>query len=112
MLRKPLGFTSSFLNFLKDITPNLEQQLANFVGQKQRLALARGLIRDTPILILDEPTSSLDPVSEVQIVELLKELSQSRILIVIAHRLTTISGADLIVFLKDGRLRELAHIMS
>ena len=77
------------------------------VGQKQRLALARGLIRDTPILILDEPTSSLDPVSEVQIVELLKELSQSRILIVIAHRLSTISGADLIVFLKDGSLREL-----
>ena len=58
-------------------------------------------------MILDEPTSSLDPVSEVQIVELLKELSQSRKLIVIAHRLTTISGADLIVFLKDGRLREL-----
>ena len=76
------------------------------VGQKQRLAIARGLIRNTPILILDEPTSALDPVSETQIVELLKALSKDRVVIVIAHRLSTIREADLIVFLDQGTLRE------
>lgn len=76
------------------------------VGQKQRLAIARGLIRDTPILILDEPTSALDPVSEKQIVELLKGLSKTRVVIVIAHRLSTIREADLIIFLDNGVLRE------
>ncbi|NCF45216.1 MAG: ATP-binding cassette domain-containing protein, partial [Proteobacteria bacterium] len=76
------------------------------VGHKQRLAIARGLIRNTPVLILDEPTSALDPVSEKQIVELLKALSTTRVVIVIAHRLSTIREADLIIFLDNGMLRE------
>jgi ABC-type multidrug transport system fused ATPase/permease subunit len=76
------------------------------VGQRQRLSLARALVRDARILILDEPTSALDPASEAQFVATLRELRQDRIVIVIAHRLSTIRFADQILFIDDGRVQE------
>jgi len=76
------------------------------VGQQQRLCIARGLLRDTPILILDEPTAALDPQTENALVESLREAAQERLVIVIAHRLSTIRRADRIVFLQDGRVLE------
>ena len=76
------------------------------VGQKQRIALARGLIRDSRILILDEPTSALDPETEEYLVKSLNEAARDRLVIIIAHRLSTIAGADKIVFLEDGEVRE------
>ena len=76
------------------------------VGQKQRIAIARGLLRDSRILILDEPTSALDPEIEKYLVRSLKEAARDRLVIVIAHRLSTIAGADKIVFLEDGSLLE------
>ena len=75
------------------------------VGQKQRLCIARGLIRDTPILILDEPTAALDPTTEHALVRSLREATEGRLVIVIAHRLSTIRRADRIVFLEDGEIR-------
>ena len=77
------------------------------VGQKQRLCIARGLIRDTPILILDEPTAALDPATEQVLIEALKEASENKLVLVIAHRLSTIRQADRIVFLEDGEVREI-----
>jgi ABC-type multidrug transport system fused ATPase/permease subunit len=76
------------------------------VGQKQRIAIARGLLRDSRILILDEPTSALDPETEKALVESLHEAAKDRVVIIIAHRLSTISHADKIVFLEDGKVRE------
>ena len=76
------------------------------VGQKQRLAIARGLLRDSRILILDEPTSALDPETEEYLVRSLHEAARDRLVIIIAHRLSTIASADKIVFLEDGTLRE------
>jgi ABC-type multidrug transport system fused ATPase/permease subunit len=75
-------------------------------GQKQRLSIARALVRNAPILILDEPTSALDPDTERQLVASLREASRTRIVIVIAHRLSTIRGADEIFFLDQGRIVE------
>ena len=75
------------------------------VGQKQRLCIARGLIRNTPILILDEPTAALDPATEHALVRALREATEGRLVIVIAHRLSTIRRADRIVFLEDGEIR-------
>ncbi|MCY3818061.1 MAG: ABC transporter ATP-binding protein [Gammaproteobacteria bacterium] len=75
------------------------------VGQKQRLCIARGLIRNTPILILDEPTAALDPQTENALVQALRDASRGRLVIVIAHRLSTVRRADRIVFLEEGEIR-------
>ena len=76
------------------------------VGQKQRLCIARGLIRNTRVLILDEPTAALDPQTEHVLVRALRQATAGRLVIVIAHRLSTIRQADRIVFLADGEIRE------
>ncbi len=76
------------------------------VGQKQRLALARALVRDTPILILDEPTSALDPETEKRFLAMLREVSRTRLVLVVTHRLSTAAAADQILFLENGRIVE------
>jgi len=76
------------------------------VGQKQRLAIARALVRDARILILDEPTSALDPETEQRLVAALREASRDRAVVVIAHRLATIRAADQICCLERGRIVE------
>ena len=75
-------------------------------GQRQRIAIARALIRDTPILLLDEPSSSLDPESEELIFDGLATLLTGRTSITIAHRLATVRKADVIFFLDHGTIVE------
>ena len=75
-------------------------------GQRQRIAIARAVIRNTPILILDEPSSGLDAESEKLVFEALDRLMKNRTSIVIAHRLSTIRSADVIFVVQDGRLVE------
>ncbi len=73
-------------------------------GERQRLSIARAIVRDAPILILDEPTSALDSVSETAIRQALADLSRGRTTLVIAHRLSTILDADQIVVMQEGRI--------
>ncbi len=75
-------------------------------GQAQRLALARAFLHNTPILIMDEPTSSLDPETEALLEESTRRLMQERTVITIAHRLNTVAGADRIIVLEEGRVVE------
>ncbi|HEY4881975.1 MAG TPA: ATP-binding cassette domain-containing protein, partial [Steroidobacteraceae bacterium] len=75
-------------------------------GQRQRIAIARALLRDTPILILDEATSSLDTAAERHIQDALDQLLRNRTTLVIAHRLSTIERADRILVMSDGRVLE------
>ena len=75
-------------------------------GQKQRLSIARGLLRGAPILILDEPTAALDPETERALLDSLSASREDRLTIVVAHRLSTIERADRIVYLDQGRIVE------
>ena len=75
-------------------------------GQKQRLSIARALLKNAPILILDEPTSALDNNTESLIFTALKVLMKGRTTLIVAHRLSTIIDADVIVVLADGGIVE------
>ncbi len=75
-------------------------------GQRQRLAIARAMLKNAPILLLDEATSSLDTESERQVQAALNELMRGRTTLVIAHRLSTVIGADVIYVIEDGKVTE------
>ncbi len=75
-------------------------------GEKQRLSIARAMLKDVQIVLLDEATASLDPENEVEIQKAIDTLIKGRTVIVIAHRLKTIMGADHIVVLSDGKVEE------
>lgn len=75
-------------------------------GQRQRITIARAIIRDTPILVLDEPTASLDARTEQRVLRNIAEWGHDRIVFIITHRLSTIRSADQIVFLQDGKIVE------
>ena len=102
-------------SFVEEFLPNLPNGLDTHVGprganisggQRQRILIARALFRDKPILILDEPTSSLDSKSEKVIESALDKLAHGRTTIVVAHRLSTIMNADRILVLKSGVIVE------
>ena len=78
-------------------------------GQRQRLAIARALVRNSPILILDEATSSLDSESEMLVQDALVTLMRDRTSLVIAHRLSTVQRADVIMVLERGRIVEVGR---
>jgi len=75
-------------------------------GEKQRLALARGFLKDAEIILLDEPTSNLDSENEKYLQKILKDKKQNKTIIIIAHRLSTIRHADRIIVLDEGKIVE------
>ena len=85
-------------------TPVAEAGASLSGGERQRLGIARALLKNAPILILDEPTSSLDALSEAAVFHALQRLRTDRTVIVIAHRLSTIRDATRILVLDDGRV--------
>ncbi|MGN0280924.1 MAG: ABC transporter ATP-binding protein [Prevotella sp.] len=75
-------------------------------GEQQRLTIARAMLKNTPVIILDEATAFADPDNEVKVQKAFATLSQGKTVIMIAHRLSTVAGADRIYVLKDGRIAE------
>ena len=103
--------TAGALDFIEALPEGFRTRLGRAgsrlsVGQKQRLAIARGMASPAPVLVLDEPTAALDPETENVLVEALKAERERRLLVVIAHRLSTIRAADRICFLDQGRIVE------
>jgi len=76
-------------------------------GERQRIAIARAVLKDAPILVLDEATSALDVETEDRVKEAIDELRRNRTTFIIAHRLTTVRDADLVVFMDKGRVVEM-----
>ena len=75
-------------------------------GQRQRIGIARVMVRNSPILLLDEPTAALDTESEKLVIEALERLMKGRTVVMIAHRLTTIRDADQIIVISGGVVKE------
>lgn len=97
-------------HFIDTLPQGLDTQLNDTVsisaGQKQLLTIARAMVADSPMLILDEATSSVDTRTEEQIQRAMDEVARGRTSFVIAHRLSTIKNADLIIYMQDGDIRE------
>ena len=104
-------FNSGLLDVIKDLPQNYETiigergfQLSG--GQRQRLAIARALLRKRDLLILDEATSALDSNTENEIQKNIYKLKNEKIILVVAHRLSTIKKADKILVLNGGKISE------
>lgn len=97
-------------HFIKTLPNGLDTKLSDAesisVGQKQLLTIARGLIKNSPLLILDEATSSVDTRTEELVQKSMDKLTKGRTSFIIAHRLSTIKNADLILVMKDGNIIE------
>ncbi|MBS6723236.1 MAG: ABC transporter ATP-binding protein [Clostridiales bacterium] len=103
---KAVGLDHFIRTLPHDYDTVLNDQLNLSQGQKQQLTIARAMIADRPMLILDEATSSVDTRTEMQIQKAMDALMENRTSFVIAHRLSTIKNADLILVLKDGDVIE------
>ncbi len=96
-----------FISTLQDgYDTRLDSSLGLSEGQKQQLTIARAMIKDSPLLILDEATSSVDTRTELVIQEAMDKLTKGRTSFVIAHRLSTIKNADIILVMRDGDIIE------
>jgi subfamily B ATP-binding cassette protein MsbA len=98
------GFISALPEGFETIVGQGGQRLSG--GQRQRIALARALLRDPRLLLLDEATSALDSESEALVQEALSNVRRGRTTIMVAHRLSTVRSADLVVVLDHGRVVE------
>lgn len=102
-------------NSTLDFINKLPHKMHSFVGEKgiklsggerQRIAIARAIIKDSPVLLLDEATSALDSHNEQAITKAMNNLAKDKIMITIAHRLSTVNMANRIIFIKDGEIAE------
>jgi ATP-binding cassette subfamily B (MDR/TAP) protein 1 len=111
LLVKPNATKAELIDALKkanawEFIQRLKDGLDTYVGQKQRIAIARSMLMNPKILVMDESTSSLDRQNEREIQETLDKFSEGKTTIIIAHRLSTIKNADVIHVLKNGQVFE------
>ncbi len=96
IMKKPDGYDTKLMNQGKNLSG----------GQRQRIAIARAILRDSPIIIMDEPTASLDVEAEAEVMRALEGLAEGRTVLMITHRLSTVGKVDAIIVLENGRIAE------
>lgn len=101
------GFVSRFPRGYDTLVGEIGGSLSG--GERQRISIARAILKDAPIVLLDEPTAALDTESEVAVQDAIDVLVRDKTVLVIAHRLSTVVGADQILVLEDGRITERGH---
>ena len=102
-----------FLDGQKGVKTELLEQAENLSGgQRQRLALARALLHDSPVYVFDEATSNIDAESEELIMKVIRQLSQTKTVLLISHRLANVVDSDCIYMMKNGRVCEQGLIRS
>ena len=101
-----LGLNEFIDNLPNGLDTRISDKYNVSVGQKQLIAIARGMIEDAPILILDEATSNLDLVTEKMVQKVFDKLAKNKTIIMISHRLESIKDFDTIIFLKNGKIVE------
>ncbi|TVQ44854.1 MAG: ATP-binding cassette domain-containing protein [Gloeocapsa sp. DLM2.Bin57] len=97
--------------FINDLPQKYDAVLGEFGanisgGERQRIAVARAIVNNPPILILDESTASLDPISEAQLLDKLLSYRQDKTTILISHRPTVVQRADYIIYLESGKIKQ------
>ena len=102
---------SAMTDFVSDLPQGLDTMLSDrggklSSGQKQRLSIARAIVKNTPILFLDEPTASLDAETDHKVMDNLSTWGKNRALFVITHRISTIRRSDQILYIDEGRVIE------
>ncbi|MBQ3885078.1 MAG: ATP-binding cassette domain-containing protein, partial [Ruminococcus sp.] len=75
-------------------------------GEKQRISIARAIMKDSPVIVLDEATANVDPENEADLIEAIDALTKEKTIIMIAHRLKTVRNADQIVVIENGRIAQ------
>ncbi len=103
---------NSALHFIKKMEKGIDSSVGEkgiklSGGERQRIAIARAIIKDSPVLLLDEATSALDNKNEQSIIKTINDLAQNKTVITVAHRLSTVIGADRIIFMKGGEIVEI-----
>src|SRR5262249_9478984 len=106
--------TAAIDDFIRSLPDGYDTQVgergqALSAGERQRIALARALLRDPAVLVLDEPTASLDPITEQSISAELSAAMHGRTTIIISHRLSLIERADLVIAIDNGRVSEISR---
>ena len=104
-----ISCVSEFLDLLPDgLATELGERGAKLsTGQRQRISIARAIVKDAPILVLDEPTASLDVKTENRVIENIREWAHEKVVFLITHRVATTFHADQVIFLENGTVREL-----
>lgn len=103
---KATGLEHFIKTLPQGLDTNLDNTLTVSAGQKQLFTIARAMIQNSPMLILDEATSSVDTRTEILIQQAMDKLTQGRTSFVIAHRLSTIKNADVIIVMQNGEIIE------
>lgn len=106
---KVISFSHDKKKIIDDVSLTIPEKTTTAIvgpsgGERQRLSIARAIMKDSPIIVMDEATANVDPENEKELMEAVDELTREKTIIMIAHRLKTVQGADQILVVDQGKI--------